>query len=148
MNGECKKKKQLGMAQGTARNRLIKALLFDMACKLDLDWCYQCGAKIEFKDDLSIEHMTPWLDSDNPIGLYFDLDNIAFSHHGCNSKASRSNTPTMKTLYGIEEGDGQGHCTRCHTNKPSDEMMKSYRRVNGLDNVCKKCKKISNAKRT
>ena len=41
------------------------------------------------RETFSIEHKTPWLDSGDPIGLYFDLDNISFSHLSCNCRASR-----------------------------------------------------------
>ena len=83
------KKKQLGMDPGTASNRLVKALLFSFGKKLDMQWCFHCGAQIESYKDMSIEHKVPWLHSENPLKLYFDLDNIAFSHKSCNYKAAR-----------------------------------------------------------
>tara|TARA_R110000765_G_scaffold267625_1_gene366672 strand:- start:320 stop:772 length:453 start_codon:yes stop_codon:yes gene_type:complete len=140
---ENKKKVQLGMAQGTARNKLVKNMMFDMACKLDLNWCYQCGAKIETKEELGIEHKTPWLDSDNPKELYFDLDNIAFSHQGCNSGAARRNTESTiaanekkrnKTSAGLHE------CGCCKKLKPSTEFTKRANRWNGLHWNCRECK--------
>lgn len=36
-----------------------------------------------------IEHKIPWLDSDKPKELFFDLENIGFSHLSCNIKARR-----------------------------------------------------------
>jgi len=83
------KKKQLGMDPGTASNRLVKALLFSFGKKLDMQWCFHCGAEIESYKHMSIEHKVPWLHSENPLDLYFDLDNIAFSHKSCNYKAAR-----------------------------------------------------------
>ena len=83
------KAKQLGMPQGTAANRLRKMIMFSMMIALELDNCWQCGEKIEHVSDLSIEHKIPWLHSDDPIGLYFDLDNIAFSHLKCNVGSGR-----------------------------------------------------------
>lgn len=44
--------------------------------------CYQCGNTIDKVEELSIEHKTPWLDSDTPKELFFNLENIAF-HNGC-----------------------------------------------------------------
>lgn len=41
------------------------------------------------RENFSIEHKTPWLDSENPLELYFSLENIDFSHHVCNIKAAR-----------------------------------------------------------
>ena len=78
------------MNPGTASNRLKKNLLFEFAKRLDIHWCYQCGAEIEDCDDFTIEHKTPWLHSEDPRGLFFDIDNIAFSHKSCNYKAARN----------------------------------------------------------
>ena len=80
---------QLGMNPGTASNRLKKNLLFEFAKRLDMHWCYQCGAEIKDCDDFTVEHKTPWLHSEDPRGLFFDIDNIAFSHKSCNYSASR-----------------------------------------------------------
>lgn len=41
------------------------------------------------RDTFSIEHKVPWLHSENPLELYFSLDNISFSHYLCNVKAGR-----------------------------------------------------------
>ena len=40
-----KKKEQLGMDYGTARNKLNKIILFEMAKKCSMDTCHQCGKK-------------------------------------------------------------------------------------------------------
>ena len=90
MSVKDKKTKQLGMNPGTASNRLKKNLLFEFAKRLDMHWCYQCGAEIKDCDDFTIEHKTPWLHSEDPRGLFFDIDNIAFSHKSCNYKAARN----------------------------------------------------------
>lgn len=84
------KAKQLGINPGTASNRLKVQLMYHMAKQLDLHWCYQCAAEIESHKDLSIEHKTPWLHSEDPRGLFFDLENIAFSHKSCNYGAARA----------------------------------------------------------
>lgn len=77
------------MPIGTATARLKKNLLFTLIIQLGFNYCYQCGFEIDDEDTLSIEHKIPWLDSDNPIELFFDLNNIAFSHNTCNGKAAR-----------------------------------------------------------
>lgn len=84
-----KKRKQLGMPHGTAANKLRKAIMFDLIKKAGKNICFQCGETIDNISNLSIEHKIPWLDSEDPAGLYFDLDNIAFSHLTCNCKAGR-----------------------------------------------------------
>jgi hypothetical protein len=84
-----KKEYQLGCKLGTATHRLRKLVLFDLVVKLDLHVCYRCGKMIEGVEELSLDHKTPWLDSKNPKKLFFDLDNIGFSHVRCNTNARR-----------------------------------------------------------
>ncbi len=93
--GNMKKAEQLGMAIGTASNRLRKSILFHLLQETNKDICFQCGKKIDDIDNLSIEHKIPWLDSENPVELFFDLNNIAFSHLSCNSGASRQTKPEI-----------------------------------------------------
>lgn len=115
MNNNKKKAEQLGMPHGTASARLKKDILFSLLCEFDLNDCYRCGEVIEYSDDLSIDHKVPWLDSKNPIGLYFDLDNIAFSHLNCNTKASRPRKKE-KINHGTQSGYSGRHkcrCTKC-----------------------------------
>lgn len=96
---KAKKAKQLGMNPATASNRLKKMLLFSFAQKLDMSVCHQCGEKIENIDNFSVEHKKAWLDTDDPKLLYFDLDNIAFSHLRCNVSARR----TPKLVKGLSK---------------------------------------------
>lgn len=84
-----RRKEQLGVAVGTAQHRLRKMILWDYVIKCGDNKCHQCGGEILSIDDLSIEHKTPWLDSEDPQGLFFDLSNIGFSHLSCNIKAAR-----------------------------------------------------------
>jgi len=84
-----KKDKQLGMSHGTAGGRLRKSVMFWLVCLAGRDWCFQCGEQIETESCLSIEHKKPWLDSIDPVGMFFDINNIAFSHLSCNIKAGR-----------------------------------------------------------
>lgn len=81
------KRKQLGMPLGTAQGRLRKLILFDLVQRLGLDICCRCGKKIISADELSIDHKEPWLHVS--VTLFWDLNNIGFSHHACNSNAHR-----------------------------------------------------------
>ena len=74
---------------GTASSRLKKELLFKYVKKAGDNYCFQCGTEIETTDELSVEHKIPWLDSNDPVELFFNLENIAFSHLECNIKAAR-----------------------------------------------------------
>ena len=82
-----KKHLQLGMNPSTASARLIKDLLFKLAITQG-HVCYRCGKPL-VRETFSVDHKVPWLDSDDPVGLYFDLENIAFSHLLCNFKVAR-----------------------------------------------------------
>lgn len=84
-----KKSVQLKMPFGTASGRLRKTVMFSLLRRLDACRCFRCGREIETAVELSIDHKVPWLDSDDPIALFFDLDNVAFSHSGCNTGAAR-----------------------------------------------------------
>jgi hypothetical protein len=86
--GNARKAAQLGMPYGTATHVLRKALLFRLAQMLGLDECFQCQKVIATVDDFSLEHMVPWGSSEDPKAAFFDLNNIAFSHLGCNARAA------------------------------------------------------------
>ena len=83
-----KKAEQLGMNPSTASNRLVRDLLYDLVVQTHQHRCYHCGEEIARKD-FSIEHKTPWLDSETPLQLFFDRHNIAYSHQSCNYGAAR-----------------------------------------------------------
>lgn len=83
-----KKNNQLGMNCGTAQHRLTRDMLFKLIQDIKQDICFHCKEKIT-REEFSIEHKVPWLDSINPLELFFDLNNIAFSHKDCNSGAAR-----------------------------------------------------------
>lgn len=87
-----KKMIQLGIPVGTAQHRLRKSILYACIVKLAENVCYRCNTLIENEDELSIEHKIAWLDSEDPIKLFYDLDNIAFSHLSCNSRVARRNS--------------------------------------------------------
>ena len=78
---------QLGMPFGTANSKLRRIILFDLLKQLGQNICFQCGEKIETIEELSIEHKESWLDKENAKELFWNLDNIAFSHLKCNIRA-------------------------------------------------------------
>ena len=78
-----KKKIQLGMNPSTASHRLVKDVLWKLIQDTGQSNCCKCGEPMS-RETFSIEHVIPWLDSEDPVGLYFDLDNISFSHLKCN----------------------------------------------------------------
>ncbi len=92
-----KKKIQLGMNPSTASGRLVKDLLWDLIKKTDQYHCCKCGLEMS-RDSFSIKHIIPWLDSDDPVKLFFDLENIYFSHHSCNVSDRRTNVKECERI--------------------------------------------------
>lgn len=117
-----KKSVQLGMNPSTASGRLLKDILFQLVCETGKDKCFHCGEKIT-RETLSIEHKTPWLDSDDPQGLFFDLDNIAFSHLLCNTKAARKGGGKCGTVAQYKKRGCR--CEECRAAK-AREGAKNY----------------------
>lgn len=121
-NSNKRKAEKLGMPYGTARHKLVKSLLWDFVCKAQQNKCFQCGTEILTIHDLSIEHKTFWETSDNPIELYFDIDNIAYSHLTCNMKAgSFKGGPSCGTETKYKQGC---RCALCVDSRA--EMKKKY----------------------
>jgi len=125
MGGYQKKNRQLGMNVSTASNRLRKLLLFDLAGKLNLLKCYRCGGLIKIIEEFSVEHKIRWQDSKEPAKLFFDLDNIAFSHLRCNIKDSRTNNVPHKgrMTHGTYTGYHYHKC-RCELCKEAYAMKR------------------------
>ena len=109
-----KKTVQLGMPLGTASGKLRKAILFALLRQCKKDRCCRCGKIIETIDELSIEHIIPWLDSENPVELFFDLNNIAFSHLSCNISVSRQpDKGKILTHPSVNAYDRGCRCVEC-----------------------------------
>lgn len=141
-----KKQDQLGMPFGTASAKLRKAILFALLKELGKNICFQCKKEIENIDELSIEHIIPWIDSENPKELFFDMENIAFSHLSCNVKAVRKeylqeSGKKMSKSNIILCPDGMARCSYCKEFKSKDDFVKNKTHYNGLDRECKACKK-------
>jgi hypothetical protein len=110
-----KKQKQLGMNPSTASHRLVKDLLWFFIYQNDQNTCYKCGEEMT-RETFSIEHMEPWLDSEDPLGMYFDLTNIGFSHLSCNSGGRREGRQ-LKPCGTIAAYDRGCRCEPCKKEK-------------------------------
>ncbi len=119
-----KKKEQLGMNHSTASHRLRVDLLFSA---FGHQKCLRCGKPLT-RDDFSIDHVKPWLDSEDPLKEFFDLGNVAFSHKGCNYSASRN--PRKK--WG-SQAEAQKHYDKVYREK-YPERYKRQRREKYLRN--------------
>ena len=137
MNANERKDNQLGISHGTAANKLRKMLLFKYVTLCGDNKCFRCGKVIDDIDNFSIEHKKPWLDSDNPTKLFFDLDNIAFSHVKCNIPRSGKRGLRLRKV-GIA---GTSWCCGCKTFKHTSEFHKNKCRWDGFSTYCKDCRK-------
>lgn len=78
-----RKSRLLGMNFSSARSRLDRDLLFKLATDAG-HVCFRCGGELT-RDNFSVDHKEHWSISVEPVKAFFDLDNVAFSHHQCNS---------------------------------------------------------------
>lgn len=121
-----KKKEQLKINPSTASGRLVKDLLWDFILKSGKGICCKCGKEMT-RATFSIEHLKPWLDSDDPIGLYFDINNIAYSHLTCNSGDRRRTLAPCGTRSAYKRGCRCEDCTKASAKDQRDRYCPKTR---------------------
>ena len=119
----------LGVPVGTAQQQLRKKILFSLLQRHNEDVCFRCQSKIEKIDELSIEHKEPW--EGRSVELFWDLNNIAFSHIRCNTPHRRSNG---KEIYRPE---GMNWCIPGQHFALVNEFYNNASEKTGLQNWCK-----------
>lgn len=132
MNSNQKKDATLGMPHGTANNRLRKNILFHLLAKLNENVCFKCGLRIEKVEELSIEHKLPW--EGRSAELFWNLDNIAFSHLHCNRPHIHGGGIAAKV-----GPDGTAWCSGHQSFIALDEFYLEDRRHNGVRTYCRLC---------
>lgn len=133
-NSNAKKSATLGMSHSTATNRLRKNILFHLLKKHSENICFKCSKVIDKVEHLSVEHKKPW--ESISAELFWDLENIAFSHMFCN----RPNRPSGGRSV-IDVPEGTIWCGLCKSPQPSKEFTP------GAKNQCTSCKSERNALR-
>jgi hypothetical protein len=129
------KDQALGMSHGTAGGKLRKNIMYKYVRKAGEHFCYKCGSEIESVDDLSIEHKEPWLYADNPLEMFMDLDNIAFSHLSCNQPHIRRGRVPGPIPTETKP------CTLCGISKSISDFWKDPCTPSGLRSRCIQCMK-------
>jgi hypothetical protein len=124
---------QLGMSIGAASHRLRKNILFSLLKKVHEDVCFVCGQKIETVEELSIEHKLPW--EGRSAELFWDLNNIAFSHLKCNRQHEHNSGGENKKIG----PPGTNWCFRHKQFLPTDNFVVNKTRFSGFHNLCKEC---------
>lgn len=136
MNRAQRRSEQLGMPYGTANNRLRKNILFQYVVKAGDNFCFKCGSEIKTVEELSIEHKLPWEGRDTE--LFWDIDNIAFSHLACNRPHNNVGGGAKRRKIGPE---GTAWCATCKTHKLVVSFNKNSATWNGYQPQCKECHK-------
>ena len=140
-----KKSQQLGMNFSTASGRLERMILFRFVNQTGQANCYRCGKVILCYGDLSVEHKIAWQNVDP--ALFWDLENIAFSHKRCNTLAHRSVRPSDEHIRKMQKGAknfvkaapvGQAWCSGHRKYHPVKEFAKDKHQVSCYRAHCKK----------
>jgi len=134
MNRSTRIVEQLGISHGAAANRLRKNILFSLLCRLNENVCFKCKLVIEKVEDLSIEHKQPW--EGRSAELFWDLNNIAFSHLRCNQPHVRGNGSEERRK---QNPPGMNWCYQCKAFLPVENFVANKSRWTGLHTECKEC---------
>jgi hypothetical protein len=118
----------LGMPFGTACHKLRKLVLFNLAQKLSENVCFRCRKEILTVEDFTIDHKEAW--RNKGAQLFWDLNNIAFSHSYCN-------LPTAMVRREIV--DGTLWCSKCKMYLEVNRFSKDKKQRTGYSLICKEC---------
>lgn len=129
-NSTSRKSAHLGMPFGTAAYHLRKNVLFHLLQKYGEDVCFKCGGKITVVGELSLEHKEPW--EGRSVNLFWDIENIAFSHLKCNRPTRTAGLALRKIGH-----EGTSWCTRHKEFHPVENFQPDKARWNGLRNECR-----------
>ena len=139
-----RKSAQLGMSFSTASNRLRKSILFMLVKKCGMDICYRCNQPIQSEAEMSIEHKKSWLGVS--AELFWDLENIAFSHHSCNVKEAKrkgwvANLRPQWTTYTKDAPEGKKWCSGHEDYLTVDQFSFDQHQPSGYRVFCKECRR-------
>lgn len=120
----------LGMPIGTASNRLWRNVLHHLLVTYVENDCHVCKEAILTPEELSLEHKEPWEGRVNGVELFWDLDNIAFSHRNCNKQHNRNRKIGQ---------DGTSWCYECRGFLPNESFTSDKAHWNGKESSCRQC---------
>jgi hypothetical protein len=140
MSSSKRKTEFLGMPHGTAVGRLRKNVLFYLLKKYNENICERCKQVIETVEELSLEHKQPW--ENISVALFWDLENIAFSHLHCNRPHKYVSGGLNKKIA----PEGTAWCTGCKKFEPVNNFWKDVSNHSGLSQYCKITKHLGRQK--
>ena len=132
-------REQLGMSHGAAANKLRKNILFSLLQEVGRNNCYVCGEEISYVSHLSIEHIQPWEGRLNGDILFWDMNNIAFSHIYCNKQHTHNKVGNRGKTKKVGP-KGKAWCCGCQEFKDVACFQRATRRANGYQAYCKECR--------
>ena len=139
----------LGMPHGTANNKLRKSIIFMLASKLNMLFCFRCNTEILEINTLSIEHKKAWQQAIEPKAAFFDLKNIAFSHLRCNISVGNRDHAKESRPGRYKVGDrNELWCGREHKFLLKEKFSKNVSNRTEYQSMCNKCRSKSRAKNT
>jgi hypothetical protein len=106
----------LGLSFGAANHRLHRAVMWSLIEQCGRTDCFRCGSPMD-ESTYSVDHREPWLGES--VALFWDMQNIEFSHLRCNVDARRRGGPTTRKISpDIVETEGHRWCISCRESKP------------------------------
>ena len=125
----------LGMPKGRAAHLLRREVVFHLITELGLDGCPRCHKPLLSSDNMSLDHIEPWLDVDP--GLFWNLDNVGFSHRFCNASTQRASTYGDPNRGSQQLGMNKGTAT----GRLRQMLMFRLSQMAAMD-ICCRCQKI------
>lgn len=124
---------ELGMLPATAMSKLRKVVFFNQLKKHNENVCVRCGQEIVSPNELSIEHIKPW--EGISVELFWDLNNVAFSHLKCNVPHNRWGGRNKRKVGPV----GTAWCIGHQQFLPDFQFAKSSWNWSGFQKYCKGC---------
>jgi HNH endonuclease len=125
----------LGENFSTATARLKRNLMFQMAQRLGLDSCFRCHNSIQTAEEISVDHKEPWLYVSKE--LFWNLNNLAFSHKRCNTTDRKELNKANNTR---QNPVGKNWCGRCKRFRLIKYFGIKRSSNDGLSSTCKPCR--------
>ena len=133
----------LGMSFATANQQLRKRILFHLLKKHGENVCLKCKNVIDKIEELSIEHIKPW--EGISVELFWDMDNITFSHLKCNTPHRWGNVELYKFSPHVRTKNAPEGTAWCSGRKDYlliEAFHSNERNINGVASYCKECRKV------
>lgn len=129
------------MPLGQANFRLWKKAVWGLLESLGMSDCFRCGSPMS-EQTYSLDHRLVWRGVS--ADLFWDAENIGWSHHACNLEAARKVTPKPEPKRRVVV-DGTLTCAACRKTKSAEYFGKSSRAWNGYSSYCLDCARTRTA---